>query len=187
MIGERGRILTRPLTQEEQKLCEEHHDIIYQVMKQYRFADPGLDVYGEFALSLMDAAQKYTTSNRLRKFRFSAIAYQHLRNRVSSLLIESNKHPSLSFDAPCLDDDDTYGDRTPTCNFRPHASKTTLALYVQCIERLTPKQYEALRMYGNGMTYSEIAAALGISSSTVSSRISAGRRQCLHSHSVPND
>ena len=57
MIGERGRILTRPLTREEQKLCEDHHHIIYEVMRRYRFTDPGLDVYGEFALALMDAAQ----------------------------------------------------------------------------------------------------------------------------------
>lgn len=61
MIGERGRILTRPLTREEQKLCEDHHHIIYEVMRRYRFTDPGLDVYGEFALALMDAAQQYTS------------------------------------------------------------------------------------------------------------------------------
>ena len=182
MIGERGRILTRPLTQEEQKLCEDHHHIIYEVMRRYRFTDPGLDVYGEFALALMDAAQKYTSSERLRKFSFSSGAYQLIRNRVSSLYLESNSHPMISLDAPCLDGDDTYGDRTPTHDFRPQVSKAALALYEQCVDQLTHKQHEALRMYGNGMTYSEIAAALGISSNAVSSRISAGRRQCLHSH-----
>lgn len=182
MIGERGRILTRPLTQEEQKLCEDHHHIIYDVMKRYRFTDPGLDVYGEFALALMDAAQKYTSSERLRKLSFSSVAYQLIRNRVSSLYLESNSHPMISLDAPCLDGDDTYGDRTPTHDFRPQVSKAALALYEQCVDQLTHKQHEALRMYGNGMTYSEIATALGISSNAVSSRISAGRRQCLHSH-----
>lgn len=182
MIGERGRILTRPLTQEEQKLCEDHHHIIYEVMRRYRFTDPGLDVYGEFALALMDAAQKYTSSERLRKFSFSSVAYQLIRNRVSSLYLESNSHPMISLDAPCLDGDDTYGDRTPTHDFRPQVSKAALALYEQCVDQLTHKQHEALRMYGNGMTYSEIAAALGISSNAVSSRISVGRRQCLHSH-----
>lgn len=182
MIGERGRILTRPLTQEEQKLCEDHHHIIYEVMRRYRFTDPGLDVYGEFALALMDAAQKYISSERLRKFSFSSVAYQLIRNRVSSLSLESNSHPMISLDAPCLDGDDTYGDRTPTHDFRPQVSKAALALYEQCVDQLTHKQHEALRMYGNGMTYSEIAAALGISSNAVSSRISAGRRQCLHSH-----
>ena len=182
MIRERGRILTRPLTQEEQKLCEDHHHIIYEVMRRYRFTDPGLDVYGEFALTLMDAAQKYISSERLRKFSFSSVAYQLIRNRVSSLSLESNSHPMISLDAPCLDGDDTYGDRTPTHDFRPQVSKAALALYEQCVDQLTHKQHEALRMYGNGMTYSEIAAALGISSNAVSSRISAGRRQCLHSH-----
>lgn len=182
MIGERGRILTRPLTQEEQKLCEDHHHIIYEVMRRYRFTDPGLDVYGEFALALMDAAQKYISSERLRKFSFSSVAYQLIRNRVSSLSLESNSHPMISLDAPCLDGDDTYGDRTPTHDFRPQVSKAALALYEQCVDQLTHKQHEALRMYGNGMTYSEIAAALGISSNAVSSRISAGRRQCLHFH-----
>lgn len=182
MIGERGRILTRPLTREEQKLCEDHHHIIYEVMRRYRFTDPGLDVYGEFALALMDAAQKYTSSERLRKFSFSSVAYQLIRNRVSSLYLESNSHPMISLDAPCLDGDDTYGDRTPTHDFRPQVSKAALALYEQCVDQLTHKQHEALRMYWNGMTYSEIAAALGISSNAVSSRISAGRRQCLHSH-----
>lgn len=182
MIGERGRILTRPLTREEQKLCEDHHHIIYEVMRRYRFTDPGLDVYGEFALALMDAAQKYTSSERLRKFSFSSVAYQLIRNRVSSLYLESNSHPMISLDAPCLDGDDTYGDRTPTHDFRPQVSKAALALYEQCVDQLTHKQHEALRMYGNGMTYSEIAAALGISSNAVSSRISVGRRQCLHSH-----
>lgn len=182
MIGERGRILTRPLTREEQKLCEDHHHIIYEVMRRYRFTDSGLDVYGEFALALMDAAQKYTSSERLRKFSFSSVAYQLIRNRVSSLYLESNSHPMISLDAPCLDGDDTYGDRTPTHDFRPQVSKAALALYEQCVDQLTHKQHEALRMYGNGMTYSEIAAALGISSNAVSSRISAGRRQCLHFH-----
>lgn len=182
MIGERGRILTRPLTREEQKLCEDHHHIIYEVMRRYRFTDPDLDVYGEFALALMDAAQKYTSSERLRKFSFSSVAYQLIRNRVSSLYLESNSHPMISLDTPCLDGDDTYGDRTPTHDFRPQVSKAALALYDQCVDQLTHKQHEALRMYGNGMTYSEIAAALGISSNAVSSRISAGRRQCLHSH-----
>ena len=160
----------------------DHHHIIYEVMRRYRFKDPGLDVYGEFALALMDAAQKYTSSERLRKFSFSSVAYQLIRNRVSSLYLESNSHPMISLDAPCLDGDDTYGDRTPTHDFRPQVSKAALALYEQCVDQLTHKQHEALRMYGNGMTYSEIAAALGISSNAVSSRISAGRRQCLHSH-----
>lgn len=182
MIGERGRILPRPLTREEQKLCEDHHHIIYEVMRRYRFTDPGLDVYGEFALALMDAAQKYTSCERLRNFRFSAVAYQLIRNRVSSLHLESNNHPMISLDAPYLDTDDSYGNRTFIRKSRPQASKSTLELYEQCINQLTPKQHEALRMYGNGMTHSEIAAALGIPSSTVSSRISAGRRQCLHSH-----
>lgn len=182
MIGERGRILTRPLTQEEQKLCEDYHHIIYEVMRRYRFTDPGLDVYGEFALALMDAAQQYTSSERLRKFSFSAVAYQRIRSRVSSLYLELNNYPMISLDAPRLDGGDTYGDRTPTYDFHPQVSKATLALYEQCVNQLTPKQHEALRMYGNGMTYSEIAAALGIPSGTVGSRISAGRRRCLHSH-----
>lgn len=182
MIGERGRILTRPLTREEQKLCEDHHHIIYEVMRRYRFTDPGLDVYGEFALALMDAAQKYTSSERLRKFSLSAVAYQQIRNRVSSLYLESNNHPMISLDTPYLDTDDSYGNRTFIRKSRPQVSKATLALYEQCINQLTPKQHEALRMYGNGMTHSEIAAALGIPSSIVSSRISAGRRRCLCSH-----
>lgn len=182
MIGERGRILTRPLTQEEQKLCEDHHHIIYEVMRRYRFTDPGLDVYGEFALALMDAAQQYTSSERLRKFSFSAVAYQRIRSRVSSLYLESNNHPMISLDAPYLDTDDSYGNRTFIRKPQPQVSKATLALYEQCVNQLTPKQHEALRMYGNGMTHSEIAAALGIPSGTVGSRISAGRRRCLHSH-----
>lgn len=113
---------------------------------------------------------------------FSAVAYQRIRSRVSSLYLESNNHPMISLDAPCLDTDDSYGNRTFIRKSRPQVSKATLALYEQCVNQLTPKQHEALRMYGNGMTHSEIAAALGIPFGTVGSRISAGRRRCLHSH-----
>lgn len=180
MVGERGRILTRPLTSAECALCEKHHDVIEDLMKRYYIRDPGLDMYGECALALMDAAQKYLTNDKLRKFSFRQIAYQHIRNRIQSLIAISEKHPKLSLDSICKDGETTYGELIVAHTSSPKACKSVLMLYRQCIDNITPKEYEALSMYGNGMTHSEISSMLGIHKNTVYSRIEKARKRCTH-------
>lgn len=75
--------LTRPLTASERALVAQYHKLIYRVIKDCPLPnDAAADVYGEAALGLILAAQRYMQDERLQKYCFSTIAYSRMRTAL---------------------------------------------------------------------------------------------------------
>ena len=71
--------LTRPLTEPERALVAQYHKLIYRVIEDCHLPnDAAADAYGEAALGLILAAQRYVQSEELQKYCFT-IAYSSMR------------------------------------------------------------------------------------------------------------
>ena len=78
-----GKTMTRPLTDAERALVERYHNLIYRVMHDLHLGTQAdTDLYGEAALGLILAAQRYLTDESLQKYRFTTIAYSRIRNAL---------------------------------------------------------------------------------------------------------
>lgn len=75
--------LNRPLTESERALVTQYHNLIYRVIEDYYLPnDAAVDAYGEAALGLILAAQRYVQSKELQKYCFSTIAYSRMRTAL---------------------------------------------------------------------------------------------------------
>lgn len=72
--------LTRPLTESERALVAQYHNLIYRVIEDCHLPnDAAADAYGEAALGLILAAQRYMQDEKLQQYCFSTIAYSRMR------------------------------------------------------------------------------------------------------------
>lgn len=72
--------LTRPLTESECALVAQYHKLIYCVIEDCHLPnDAAADAYGEAALELILAAQRYMQDEKLQQYCFSTIAYSRMR------------------------------------------------------------------------------------------------------------
>ena len=96
-----GKTITRPLTDAERTLVERYHNLIYRVMHDLHLGtEADTDLYGEAALGLILAAQRYLTDESLQKYRFTTIAYSRIRNALLRQRRRERKQPQvLSLDA----------------------------------------------------------------------------------------
>ena len=73
-------ILIRPLTESECALVAQYHKLIYRVIEDCQLPnDAAADAYGEAALGLILAAQRYMQDEKLQQYCFSTIAYSRMR------------------------------------------------------------------------------------------------------------
>lgn len=96
-----GKTLNRPLSKAETQLVERYHNLIYRVMHDFHISeDAASDYYGEAALALVLAAQRYLAREDLQKYRFTTIAYTRIRDSVLRQRRKVSKQPVvLSMDA----------------------------------------------------------------------------------------
>ena len=96
-----GKTITRPLTDAERTLVERYHNLIYRVMHDLHLGtEADTDLYGEAALGLILAAQRYLTDESLQKYHFTTIAYSRIRNALLRQRRRERKQPQvLSLDA----------------------------------------------------------------------------------------
>lgn len=72
--------LTRPLTESECALVAQYYKLIYRVIEDCHLPnDAAADAYGEAALGLILAAQRYMQDEKLQQYCFSTIAYSRMR------------------------------------------------------------------------------------------------------------
>lgn len=98
-----AKTLTRPLTNAEKRLVEQHHHLIGRAIRSagLQVSDPAYDAYGECALALILAAQKYMDNPALQKYRFSTIAWWKMRAALSNGVKSAARHPRvLSLERP---------------------------------------------------------------------------------------
>ena len=96
-----GKTMTRPLTDADRALAERYHNLIYRVMHDLHLGtEADTDLYGEAALGLMLAAQRYMADESLQRYRFTTIAYSRIRNALLRQRHKERKAPvTLSLDA----------------------------------------------------------------------------------------
>ena len=96
-----GKAMTRPLTDAERALVERYHNLIYRVMHDLHLGtEADTDLYGEAALGLILAAQRYLADESLQKYRFTTIAYSRIRNALLRQRRRERRQPQvLSLDA----------------------------------------------------------------------------------------
>lgn len=96
-----GQTMMRPLTDAERALAERYHNLIYRVMHDLHLGtEADTDLYGEAALGLILAAQRYLTDENLQKYRFATIAYSRIRNALLRQRNRERRQPQvLSLDA----------------------------------------------------------------------------------------
>ena len=89
-----GKTITRPLTDAERTLVERYHNLIYRVMHDLHLGtEADTDLYGEAALGLILAAQRYLADESLQKYRFTTIAYSRIRNALLRQRLRERKQP----------------------------------------------------------------------------------------------
>lgn len=106
------KTLTRPMTEAEKQLAQQYHNLIYRVLRDCGApaADPAYDAYGECALALILAAQRYMENPALQKYRFSTAAYRRMRAALRNgyRAAAARSHPlsldQTSADGRCLYD-----------------------------------------------------------------------------------
>lgn len=75
--------LTRPLTDSGRALAAQYHKLIYRVIEDCHLPnDAAADAYGEAALGLILAAQRYMQDEKLQQYCFSTIAYSRMRTAL---------------------------------------------------------------------------------------------------------
>ena len=93
--------LTRPLTESECAMVAQYHKLIYCVIEDCHLPnDAAADAYGEAALGLILAAQRYMQDEKLQQYCFSTIAYSRMRAALLRQRRQIYSHPvMLSLDA----------------------------------------------------------------------------------------
>ena len=93
--------LNRPLIESERALVAQYHKLIYCVIEDCQLPnDAAADAYGEAALGLILAAQRYMQDEKLQKYCFSTIAYSRMRAAVLRQRCQIFRQPvMLSLDA----------------------------------------------------------------------------------------
>ena len=96
-----GATLKRPLSAAEKQLVEQYHNLIYRVMNDtHLYGDAASDLYGEAALALILAAQRYLSDDSLQKYCFTTIAYSRIRCALLHEVRKLTKCPQMeSLDA----------------------------------------------------------------------------------------
>lgn len=70
--GQKADYTDRPLTEEEKRFAEEHHDYIYQFMRSYRLAVS--EWYDILIIPYLNAVKKYCSRPELQIYPFPAVA-----------------------------------------------------------------------------------------------------------------
>ena len=72
--------LNRPLIESERALVAQYHNLIYCVIEDCQLPNDAVaDAYGEAALGLILATQRYIQDEKLQQYCFSTIAYSRMR------------------------------------------------------------------------------------------------------------
>lgn len=131
---------TRPLSDAERTLVERYHNLIYRVMHDLHLdPDGATDLYGEAALGLIQAAQRYISDESMQQHRFATIAYRQIRNTLLRQRHKEHKIPEMVSLDEKLASGNTMYDILPNNN-AADPSKT-----VMCKENISLLKSHAVR------------------------------------------
>lgn len=165
----------KPLTSEQQRFAEEHHNLVEIFLKVNRL--PELDYYDVVIFGYINAVRKYTERPELRAYAFSTIAQWSMLTALGNeRRKEARRISTTSFDAENDDGLNLYG-LIGTCDPDPdEVDGHYSAQYSDLLKALTRRQRTILTMKAQGLTGKEIAATLRIPVGTVESTAHRGRK-----------
>ncbi len=170
------KTLTYPLTDEEKKLVERYHNIIYKVMKDMGLMYLYDELYDVGALALMAAVRKYQTRSELQKYAFTTIAYINIKRAYAKNIATE---VTVSLDAKISEDGLTLYDVTPAPDYMPKNSEKTLKAYSRVKELLSEKERMCVKLHLSGMSVRKIKQCYGIPRSTYGCAIRRARKKCF--------
>ncbi len=135
----------RVLTEQERTFIEENLSLLYKFSAHYRI---GEEYNSRLALRFTRVAVSYLSNADLQKYRFSTIAWMHLRSELSHILRENLQEPPMT-------SLDVVGD------LAYHDSHEGL-LWSQIEQQLTERQKQVLQLRIDGKSNIEIAEECGI-------------------------
>lgn len=166
------------LTNEQKKLVEENHNLIYYVFHKYCKDKKLDDVYGDLAEVLCRSAQKY---NQNKKIKFNTYATNSMLNRLKQLHIDENrikrKAEIISYDTIPKNKEgtkelerqtylDLFEDKKQNIE-----DKVMLNSVLRDINDLPPNQKEIMRLLIQNENMSEVARITGISKQCTTEKI----------------
>lgn len=93
---------TRPLTQKQREFAEKNHELVYVFLSQHEL--PEDTFYDVVIFGYLRAVQKYCDTPSLHRYRFSTIAWRHMRKSLSNyykyLSRPKRNAPTVSFHEP---------------------------------------------------------------------------------------
>lgn len=159
------------MTDEQKKLVEDNHSMIYLVIR-----DMGLpieDNYDVAAIGLCKAAMNYNPE----KYAFSTFAYRCVKNEIMhdykarNMKKRALNENLISYDAPALSEDD--GEKISLLdqiksNVSVENEALSIIMYEELVEQLGNTDSKVLSYFRIGLTQMEIAKIMGVSQANIS-------------------
>ena len=154
-----------PLTKEQESFAAEHHNLIYSFLNKKNYSS---DEYYDIAVfGYLAAVKSYLSSEKLREYAFSTIAYSRMRSHVSKHIKRESEHAQnhVSYDE--------YMGLIPQDYNTPERTFIKKECMQAINEMLTPCQKLALRLKCEGADLSELYAQAEIDACDIADEIRA--------------
>ena len=166
-----------PLTDEQRKLVEENHDLIYGYAMKHNISVD--DYYGVLAMGLCDAAKKFDKS----KGSFSTIAYMRMRWMFDWYLQHEGRASKIpdsevfSYNRPTNSESKTFFFEVIGDNFSTDNSMIDDIALNSFVDTLSEKENEVIKLLLDGKSQVDIANMMGVKKQNVGYYVSTIRKK----------
>lgn len=152
----------KPMTEEQRALAEANHHLVYSFLKEHQL--PESEYYDVVVFGLLRAAQDYCEKRRLKRYRFSTVAWKkmacELKDHQRYLASQKADLTAVSIHDPISEDnaqrwEDVLHDESVPLN----AMLAELALHDLAV---TPMEQRILQMKRSGERMHDIAKTEGL-------------------------
>lgn len=160
------------MTEEQRTLAEANHHLVYAFLKEHQL--PESEYYDVVVFGLLRAAQDYCEKRRLKRYRFSTVAWKkmtcELKDHQRYLASQKADLTAVSIHDPISEDnakrweDVLHGESAPLNAILAELSLHDLAV--------TPKERRILQMKRSGERMHDIAKAEGLTFRQINSALS---------------
>ena len=165
------------LNDEQRKIVEQNHNLIYSAMRNYGIFDENFDdYYGAAAIGLCKAVLNYDsrTNNTLSTFAYACINNE-LYSQIRMKNTESNKlnDNALSYNATYMtpSGEETSGEEFMLVQKNFEKNLVFKLLFQDTIRILDNKERAMILLRANGHTYQEIANYYGVSRQAIQTKM----------------
>ena len=154
------------LTENQKELVCKNHNLIYAFLKAHGLcASEGEDWYGVAAEGLCKAARAFRAESGVR---FSTLAYVCMENEIKKVMRRHNGLSVCSLDEPAAPDED-YLLGEAVAELRDFTMEVELRADIgSALEALSVRDRKIMALLFKGARHKQVAAAAGVSQSTVS-------------------